>query len=165
MQVIQNPLIPPACCIFCPGSVRNQYIDTEISFEFYGAILVCDQCVGNMGAMLGMASVETNAVKNNKINHLEVENYELMKQVVVLRSAVNTYLKELVDVPSVDSNVLADSSVHRDIPLGDSYTDRESQGRESSLGVGERAAPEQDSNYELDRVRSDEPKSFTLDLD
>lgn len=165
MQVIQNPLVPPACCIFCPGSVRDQYIDTEISFEFYGAILVCDQCIANMGAMLGMASVETNAAKNNKINHLEVQNYELMKQVVVLRSAVNTYLKDMVDVPPVDPVVSVDLNTLRDIPMGDSYIDREPQGRESSLGVGEREAPESSNEQNMAGVYTDDPKSFTLDLD
>lgn len=89
MRVTDTPAALPACCIFCPGSVRRRYIDTGLQEDFYGAVYICEECVLAMGRMLGMKSEEE--VGNIIDNHMRDadEMFRLQTRLAAAEEAIH----------------------------------------------------------------------------
>ena len=88
MLITDNPLALPAACIFCPGSVREWYVDTELQVEFHGALYICNKCLAEMGRLAGYTTPEDTEALNKKISHLEDDNYNLSIKVDGLEKAI-----------------------------------------------------------------------------
>lgn len=89
MHITDNPLALPASCIFCPGSVREWYVDTEYDVEFHGALYICNKCLAEMGRLANFTTPEDTEALNKKIAHLEEDNFNLSTKVDGLERAIN----------------------------------------------------------------------------
>lgn len=89
MLITDNPLALPASCIFCPGSVREWYVDTQLDVEFHGALYICNKCLAEMGRLAGYTPPEDTEALNKKIAHLEEDNFNLSRKVDGLERAIS----------------------------------------------------------------------------
>lgn len=89
MHITDNPLALPAACIFCPGSVREWYVDTELQVEFHGALYICNKCLAEMGRLANYTPPEDTEALNKKLAHLEEDNYNLSRKVDGLERAIS----------------------------------------------------------------------------
>ncbi len=84
MELTTSPVALPGTCMMCPGSVRKLYVDTGIQIEWFGAVIICDECIKHMGRMMGMITVEERDVLVTTITEKDEENYDLRKQIAAL---------------------------------------------------------------------------------
>lgn len=89
MHITDNPLALPASCLFCPGSVREWYVDTEYDVEFHGALYICNKCLAEMARLANYTTPEDTEAFNKKISHLEEDNFSLSTKVDGLERAIN----------------------------------------------------------------------------
>ena len=52
MRVIKHPSALPGKCGVCGSAERQKFIDTNLSFDYYGALYICNQCVQAMATKL-----------------------------------------------------------------------------------------------------------------
>ncbi len=157
MEVVRQPEALPSCCIMCPGSAREWFIDTGIQIEWYGAVVICKLCVVAMGQMFGMLTeVQAENVLNNR-NVLQQEIFELQKKLAGLEMVERGMAAAGYVVPDHSGDVSVPSSSHQGNESGLS----ESKG---SVGDEGGAAPESVHDEGVDVIRSDEPSPGILSL-
>ncbi len=91
MQAVSKPGALPGSCVMpaCGSATRRQYIDTGLQFEFYGAVYICDLCLGEMARLIGFLEPEYVQELKNKLEEAQNDNYLLTRQVDGLRMAVD----------------------------------------------------------------------------
>lgn len=83
----------PAKCIGCNNDVKPDFplIDTSASLDYYGAILLCQNCVLEMAKLLDLVP-ETELHKEVQLgNELAVRLQEANKKVEALEGVVSAY--------------------------------------------------------------------------
>lgn len=134
--------------MLCPGSVRSRFIDTEIQIEWYGAVILCDLCVIEMGRLFGMAPVEEVGRLMSTLAEKNVQIFELQKQLAALEG-VRDALAAGGWVAPDSSNVLAVPS-----PDGEGTADSTSPGQ-GDVGAQGGATPESVHDEGLAELRPD----------
>lgn len=59
MRVIQTYPLPPGCCFRCKSSMRTGEvaIDFSVDVDLFGSIYMCQSCLTEAGALIGLAPV------------------------------------------------------------------------------------------------------------
>lgn len=73
----------------CGSATRQRYIDTGLQFEFYGAVFICDLCLGEMARLLGFLEPDNVQALKDRLEEALNDNYLLTRQVDGLRMAVD----------------------------------------------------------------------------
>lgn len=55
-QFLERPVAAPSKCVVCGGYDRP-VVDFGVSIQWYGAIVICTDCVGEAGRVVGLVSV------------------------------------------------------------------------------------------------------------
>lgn len=155
-QVVKDPSAIPACCLFCPGSAREQYIDTGAQMDYYGAVYICDQCVIAMASQLGCATPERTSQYDRRFKELTNEKFELLKRVAGLEAAVRGLADAgLVPIPQLpDPGVLLPDAQGQG---GESQERSEAPQRGlDQVGGGEGTSPESSDDESLAGVHTDD---------
>lgn len=169
MQIVIHPQALPACCIFCPGSVRDRYIDTELQIEFHGAVYICDTCILSMGRMIGMISKEQAEILILENTETSTRMFHLQRRQAALESS----LRDLADAgyDNVRLNEHGDLSAHfaDDESLladGTRALPERTQGAAAILGSRAGTPPESSNDEGLGVVHADDggnaSKPFTI---
>lgn len=159
MQVItrQQAVALPGTCIFCPGSVRDRFVDTGIQVEWYGAIIICEQCVTSMGQMFGMAT-------RGQVSDLETIIVEKMDIIFSLQTQLAA-LEGVRDALAAGGWVAPDGTGVLDVPSSDGEgTSNSASPRQGDVGAQGGATPEQVHDEGLAELRSDERNSGVLNI-
>lgn len=145
MDIVFSPAALPSHCMFCPGSVREKYIDTGMQFEWYGAVYICDECIVSMGRMLGMITKDQADLLIAANSNLSTDTYNLGRELAGLKAG----LDGLADAGFGFFDLDTDGSFSaRPIEAEESVSEitTESNGglsaSEESVGVGERTSTE-----------------------
>lgn len=85
MDLITSPVALPATCMLCPGSVRKLYVDTGVQIEWFGAVILCDECIKHMGRMIGMITEADRDTLVTTLAEKDEQLYELRKQIAALK--------------------------------------------------------------------------------
>lgn len=95
VTLIGTPMAPPGHCGIC-GKVSDPkgFVDAQQSFEFYGALIFCSECVAEMARLYGYLSGE-------EYEKLEDEVQTHRFEISTLRAAVLN-LEEVTDRLSAD---------------------------------------------------------------
>lgn len=128
MQLIPHPMALPGCCFKCrTGSENRQFfIDFDFSFDDFGAVILCDECVYEMGHAANMiTSKEFETLKQNyhqalvEVEEIRIINEGLEQAIDGLRlagSSTRTYsnanpslLDEATEPEPLDGQVELDS--------------------------------------------------------
>lgn len=80
--LLQTPQAPPGQCGICGKSQDdNGFVDAQLSYEFYGALIFCSECIGEMARLYDYIPL-------GEYDKLEEELDDLRKEVAMLRAAV-----------------------------------------------------------------------------
>lgn len=156
MIVTDAPAALPSSCIRCPGSTRKRYIDTDLHIEFHGAVYICDECVTEMGRLLGMLSADQAEDLFTDLSLRDSEVYELKRKVAGLEAAVRGLADAGFEpVPQRRDPGILSSDV---AGQGDISTGAESLAPSGAdnLGEGAGTAPQPGDDEQLAGVRSDD---------
>lgn len=161
MQVVKHPQALPANCVMCPGSVRERYIDTEMQFDWYGALYICEECVTVMGRMFGMISKGQADAIIQEHTETSTRMFHLQRR----QAALEAGLRDLADAgyDNVRLDEHGDLSAHfadDESLLSDgtrALQDR-AQGAAAILGSRAGTAPESGDDEELGVVRTDDQR-------
>lgn len=100
---VEAPKVLPGKCGLCGTAMSDRgFVDTSLSFDFFGALYFCYNCVSEMGYKFGLLNHEksqaltTELVKTKK--ELE-ETKEALNELDRLRGYLST-AKHIVDTPS-----------------------------------------------------------------
>lgn len=97
--------------MFCPGSVRDFFIDTGIQIEWYGAVIICQECVTAMGQQFRMLSEGQAELLRSALAESDNTIYELQKRLAALEGVQDALVAggwvapdsaRVLDVPSSD---------------------------------------------------------------
>lgn len=159
MQVItrQQAVALPGTCIFCPGSVRDRFVDTGIQVEWYGAIIICEQCVTSMGQQFGM-------VTRGQVSNLEAIMLEKVDEIFSLQTQLAT-LEGVRNALAAGGWVAPDGTGVLAVPSpARSGDDGVAPPPGSDVGTQGGAAPEQVHDEGLAELRSDERGTGVLNI-
>jgi hypothetical protein len=112
-QKIDTLIASPGCCFLCGSGNKPPYVDFGTSIDYYGAVVLCHECMEAGGALVGMLtadkymeSFKTMADLTKRVETLQYENEALRHAIEELNFA-NFHSGEMM--------VVLDSS-------GDNYT-------------------------------------------
>lgn len=89
-SLIQTPQALPGTCGGCGKAKWEQgFIDTDLQFDFYGALIFCGECVLDMASKLGLISPEAAEYLQNRVNELEAEAATQRKALLLLEEALD----------------------------------------------------------------------------
>jgi hypothetical protein len=60
----------PGKCYYCGGATKEKYLDTGIQIEFYGALIICEECMSFLASKM-------NYITPNIADELKVDNEAL----------------------------------------------------------------------------------------
>ncbi len=164
MQIVTHPAALPACCVVCRGGV-GPFVDTELQFDWYGAMYICSDCILHTGRMIGMISkdqAEKLIAENVAASEARFELETKLARLTTLESTLN----DLVDSGVLGSRLGVAGSSGRSgealsdfLKVVDGSSGEGAPGAEDDLesGAGKAAEPLHDEG--VDVLRSDERQS------
>lgn len=104
IQVVKHPPLPATCAV-CNRSANGNvdFLDWNLSLDYYGAVLLCEDCAREMVSILGFAPVAEVENRNEQIENLTLRNRELVEENDRVRAALNSVLVVRPDL-RVDGN-------------------------------------------------------------
>jgi len=167
-QKIDTLVASPGCCFLCGSGMKPPYVDFGTSIDYYGAVVLCHECMEAAGALIGMLTadkyldsfrdmanlqdqVESLQYENSALRHaieeLNFANFHSSEMMVVLDSHSDNY--------SVSNNLSDVVSVLEDSESSDAVS------RDSTelLDSGEGENDESSDDKGMDKLRSDESES------
>lgn len=143
IQKTNNPPLP-GTCIVCAKSYNGNvaFLDFNLSLDWYGAVLFCEDCAGEMVSVIDFCPVAERSALENEVKLLHDKITELQDNNVRLNSTLDNLLAVRPSLRG-DSD-LSDESPHSDDEESatDSSTDtetNESETDESEHGSNEPA--------------------------
>lgn len=91
MRITTSPEALPGSCGKCGSASREFYVDTDLYFEFHGALFFCCDCAGEIARLIGYISEESVKELRLRIESLETDRYNLQRQVDGLEKAVDGF--------------------------------------------------------------------------
>lgn len=156
----------PGVCYFCGSGTKADYLDTGTSIDYYGAFVICHECLFAFAKVFGFLSPD-------EVNHLVEENKRLVDENIDLeiqRSALAEACQNLAianfghnelmvvhDNPSYSSEFSIPSSVSSDTDdvLEDSeLPDEQSSGSTRELDEGEKHSSESSDDKGMEFLHS-----------
>lgn len=170
MQVITSPVASPGTCYKCGSPSKGKYLDFETSIEFYGAFILCHECLGAAAVLLGMVTEDVAAVLKKDIQELIEKNLTLEVEILALRNTVQSLAVAnfghdrlmVVHESLPDSNLPSHPSDPDFVPsvLEDSDNDSEdSRTRAEQLDSGTGTDDESSDDQRMVKLHSDEPRT------
>lgn len=157
MFATNTPMALPGTCIMCPGSVRRWFIDTEIQIEWYGAILICDECVTHMGHLFGMKTQAEVDILVTTLAEKEDVIYELQKQLAALEGVRDGLV--------AGGWVAPDSARMLDVPSpADERVTEPTSDQGSDVGAERGETPQSVHDEVMARLRPDATTGSVLDI-
>ena len=90
VQRIANPIASPGQCGMCgKASHEKGFADARLDFEFYGSLIFCADCTGDLASVFGYVSPEDLAAMREMIEAQNDELNTLRQAVLGLESAVD----------------------------------------------------------------------------
>lgn len=101
IKVVKHPALPATCAV-CYRSADGvvDFLDWQLSLDYYGAVLVCEDCAREMLVVLGFAPVAEVTSRNEQIENLTIRNRELVEENERVRAALNSILAVRPDLRS-----------------------------------------------------------------
>jgi hypothetical protein len=99
-RIMERPHIMPGKCAVC-GGVDRPIVDFGLNIQFYGAVMLCVDCVSEAGVRVGMVRPEDNAEANLQTGQSVTEFLEAHDFKVVTRElhdALSTLVSSYIDV-------------------------------------------------------------------
>ena len=89
VQVIPVPIASPGQCGICGKSSHVKgFVDPRLDFEFYGTLIFCYDCAGDMASVFGYQSADALELMRQHIDEQNDELNTLRQAVLGLESAV-----------------------------------------------------------------------------
>lgn len=100
--ILDTPVASPAKCGLCGyGGAERKYLDPRLDFEFYGTLIMCENCVGTMANDFDYLSPRQSLTLMERLDAAE-------RELIILRAAI-IHLEEAHDALS-DYHALVDPS-------------------------------------------------------
>jgi hypothetical protein len=97
-RIMERPEIMPGKCAVC-GGVSRPVVDFGLNIQFYGAVMLCVDCVSEAGVRVGMVRPEDNAEDNLQTGQsvtefLEAHDFKVVTRELhdALASVVSCYI-------------------------------------------------------------------------
>lgn len=168
-QIVEVPLALPGTCMACGSTPDNRkwFLDLDRDEEGYGALYLCNICIGSLVDLCGFGSAAKLAGLEARIGELQDENFQLNLELDGLRK-VRDGLSDLGLAISPDIGSGGDL-VSVGAPVqSDAAAETGSLGAGSQLDSRARADDESSDESNVGPVRSGEQldaiKPFSLEL-
>lgn len=89
MELMSVPQALPGSCAKCGSATRDWFLDTDLYYEFHGAVYICSDCLAEMASLAGYARPEKVERMNIELNEALRSIEELTIQVEGLEQAVD----------------------------------------------------------------------------
>lgn len=165
IQILDFPVANPGKCYYCGGVDKEQYLDTGIQIEFYGALYICNECFRAIANKMNYISPLQHVDLQDKVESLTQDREALEFKLMALEQALNS-LKAAgfhdPDSDSVSNNKLVHPSNRVSDPALPFESVSEGEGNVESEGDGTSESLDESGLADiLDSVSSDdEPFSF-----
>jgi hypothetical protein len=174
--IVEVPQAAPGECLLCRGEASNRqwFVDTGISWDYYGAIYICNECVLEITHILGFITPQEAVELKTDRDVLAGEVHHLSVQLASLHS-----LENAVDDFLESRNRLAGLRVGSSVPISsepatdssvesiDGGAEGGSPPTEGSVGSGAGTTPESDDDEGMAELHSDagpDGSEFTLNI-
>lgn len=111
IQVIPNPVALPGQCVFCGSATKDWYLDPGLSYEFYGSVIICCECLEGICDKVGYMSPDRATDLKEANKRLARRVQELEQSEMALHQAINA-LKVGGYTSDKDGSGSADLSSH-----------------------------------------------------
>lgn len=89
-KLIRAPEALPGHCAVCGKPICDEgFVDTELQFEFFGAVIFCYECVADMAAQFGFITPDIANALKNRVDSLEHETITQREALLALEEAVD----------------------------------------------------------------------------
>lgn len=107
-KLTKEPALPSKCIACGKDAQGNEnFLDFDMSLDYYGAVLFCESCCGEVSRLIGFVSedqvLEAIQLKDDAVAGLKIAQEKL----AVLESAVFTYR---IESPSINLDVATSDS-------------------------------------------------------
>lgn len=89
VRVIPKPEALPGQCVYCGGASKERYLDTGLSYEFYGVVYICVECFSGLASHFDFISPELYLDLKSKYDRLLREHEENTLKLIAMHQAVN----------------------------------------------------------------------------
>lgn len=125
--LLNRPQALPGHCFKCRSSDREFFIDLMISEEFYGAVIICSECLLEMANLAGYISPDQAASMAEKYAAMGIENIELRGKLEGVEEVVAT-IHRVFPQHNSNGNTANDISGQTSLPVGEDTTETLSAG-------------------------------------
>lgn len=167
-QKIDTLVSPPGCCFLCGSGTKPPYVDFGTSIDFYGAVVLCHECMEAAGALIGMLTADKyfNSIKmmadmKDQMESLQYENSALRHAIEELNFAnfhsggMMVVLDSSSSYNSVSNNTGAIVSLSEDSENSDEALRDTAELLDSGTGENDESSDDKG----VDELRSDESES------
>jgi hypothetical protein len=109
VQILEIPQAAPAHCAICfhPGGGGRTFVDWDFSLEFYGAVIVCNECVLTIMNGLEWISPEQWQV----VKRIQEETLDLLQKEKAENAKLRSALDSLSFLPSISDDSGSDPEI------------------------------------------------------
>jgi hypothetical protein len=165
---IDTLVASPGCCFLCGSGMKPPYIDFGTSIDYYGAVILCHECMEAAGAMLGMLTFDKHSAALQELDSLKDQVESLQYENSALRNAIeeinlaNFHSNEMMVVLDFNrDNYTISGAVSTVASILEDSEDSDKVLRDSTelLDSGEGENDESSNDEGVDELRSDESES------
>lgn len=151
MLKILTPQALPGSCFMCGSGKRDWYVDTEQSFEFYGAAIICNVCIEALSHIAEWISPDTYKEMSRALEEAEHDVFEYTKRNQALENAIDGLKK--AGYSYIDDSTVVRRSGY--VVPSDETTRAVNIDERTKVGSGEGETPEPTDDEGMDFLRSD----------
>ena len=89
-------LLPPGSCMACGSASSDEFVDFDLSLEWYGAVYLCKSCIREAGSVFDLISAADEAILRDQINN-QVSLIEELKQKLADKDKLNESYRSVID--------------------------------------------------------------------
>jgi hypothetical protein len=152
-------LLPPGTCVACGFSGSDEFVDFDVSLEWYGAVYLCKSCVREAGSVFDLISAADEAILRGQIEQQVVLIGEL-QQALADKDKLNDNYRGVIDDLRASNLSIINGS-----PVSDAEADSESLAAVEPGSLSDTIIPDTSSDDARADVPSDAPTSDPDDTD
>lgn len=102
-KVHDRPVAAPGCCSVC-GSVERPVVDFGTSVDFYGAVVICTDCIREAAEAVAYYNGESASEKTQAASPIDYLDAEAINEYVRMASSVTDRLSRILaplNIPSL----------------------------------------------------------------
>lgn len=160
VQKIPCPQALPGQCVYCGSAKKDWYLDTNLQYEFYGAVIICNECMNAICVEIGYISPQDLQDLRERLQRVINDNEELRIRNTALDQALNALKVAGYGIPD-DSSIDSDSSSSApELPFSEVHTELVGEGQ-AEISDGEERSSESSNEPGLaDLSTSDDSGEF-----